>query len=245
MNELELVNTYKPIFIFSREEKYYPCSADYIVSNSQLYKDNILLKDYKELDSKILAMNLGDNIKVNPEIYEGCLIDAPIYYYTRQTSEINKLQKVSYYIDIIYFLYFAYNGPYTKKLLGVFYGAHSDEGKWIHQQKLKFIENRPLVYVAKYSHAMYYTEGTHYRIFGLANDKTSFGYCWLNNDLVKVDENNPVWMQYTGKWSREGIDSVIKKDWWTKQSLQTSNWLFSLFPCCKYYLQNFSFDEDK
>lgn len=240
-----LVTDYKPVFVFSKEEKYYPCSAEYIISHSQLYSDDTMIYDYGEVTDTILGSNVGNSLKINPESYRGQIETAPVYYFTRQSD---------YFIDIVFFLYFTYNGAFnvlgisvgdheadiehvtlrldlvTRQVIAIYYSAHSDEGRWIDKKDIKFIDKRPIVYVAKYSHAMYHTEGRQWRIMGFANDKTDFGFAWNDYDLTGVEEDSPRWMSYTGKWSRDGVNSVIVKDWWLTQPTKNSNWLTRMLP---------------
>ena len=244
IDSLQLATTYKPIFVFSKEEKYYPCSVEYLLSHSQLYKENTLIKNFGELTPEELSRNVGDSLKVHPNSYRGQIESAPIYYFIRTSEK---------FIDIVFFIYFTYNGPLSilgkkvgahdtdlehivvrvdtlTQLIAVYFSAHGSEGRWVMKDSLQLINNNVLIYVAKSSHAMYPTNGRQWRVMGLANDKTDFGLSWTTDRLIEVKDNDPVWMKYVGKWSREGIDSVASNGWWRSQSVKSSNWFTRFIP---------------
>lgn len=241
----ELAKLYKPLFVFSKEEQYYPCSVEFIISQSQLYKGDELIKNFGELTPEILSENGGDNLKLHEDSYNGQISVAPIYYFIRSSDK---------FIDIVYFLYFAYNGPFnilgkkvgahdtdlehvvvrldslTQQVTSIYYSAHGSEGKWVMKDDVKFVSTSPIVYIAKYSHAMYPDEGYQWRCMGFANDKTDFGLSWTTSILTCVKDDNPIWVKYTGKWSRDGIDSITNKGWWKFQPTKNSNFLTRMIP---------------
>ncbi len=250
MNIEELAFLYKPIFIFDKLEKYYPCSVEHIISNSQLYnslndKEDILIKDYGKITPEILSQNIGNSLQVHHSAHKGDLKNSSIYYFYRSNTQ---------YIDIIYFLYFAYSAPFiifgkkigghdtdlenliirfdifTKKPISIYFNAHGDEGKWVDINDVIKIKKVPVIFVARNSHAFYPENKTQIRLFGLANDKTSFGKSWTSDTLINVKNNNPIWMKYIGKWSRDGVDSVVNKDWWKVSPIKSSKWYERVFP---------------
>jgi hypothetical protein len=242
-NYHELAREYCPVFVLAKDEKYRACSAEHIIENSQLYRGDDVLFDFGTNNIKLMSDNMGDNIKISPDIYVGTA-NAPIYYYLIYGDK---------YIDIVYFLYFAYNEGYRVfgKLKGdhegdieyivqrfkisdnspvaVYFSAHGDEGRWIEKEKVEYSNKNPIVYVARGSHAMYHRRGTHIRVVGLANDKTSNGDV-LTGGLIHVSDKYPLWMKYRGQWSRDGIDSVATRSWWRCAPTHNSNWFTRLFP---------------
>ena len=241
----EIVLSYKPIFVFSKKEKYYPCSVEYITQHSQLFKNNVRVKDFGTITKEDLCDNTGDQIKVHNEYYSGDLNHAPVYYFIRTSNK---------FIDIVFFLFFAYNPPYsvlgvkigehdsdiehvvvrvdtdTHEIVAMYYSSHGNEGKWVMKRDIKFVNTNPIVYVAKGSHAMYHDEGTHFRIFGFANDYTDFGKSWIPSTTVYVDENTPWWMKYNGKWSMNGISNVKHQRWWNYRPNRNSNFCTRFIP---------------
>lgn len=263
LNLNSLIQQYSPYFVFSKEEMYYPCSAEYIISHSQLFLDEDIIADYGHVTPELLAKNVGNNLKVDPNSYRGQIETAPIYYFTRISET---------FIDIVYCLYFTFSGPYsilgkhmghhdtdlehivvrldkeTKQLVGIYFSAHSTEGIWVSGKYVQFENDHPLVYVAKFSHAMYHRQGRHIRILGFANDVTDDGFVWKTDLLIEADEKNLVWMNYTGQWSKEGIDSLVNKQWWKQQPDKNSNWFTRLFPLKsirEHFMTKVNFDKMK
>lgn len=273
MNHSDLAILYKPTFVFSKYEKYYPCSVEYLVSHAQLYQDEKLIMNYGDVTPEILSQNIGNTLKIHPDSYKGQIETAKVYYFSRTSTDLtdthqtttgkergvvsNGKNYINKFIDIVFFLYFTYNGPFdvmgthigdheadiehvvlrfdafTKKLLGMYFSSHNDEGQWVMKKDIKMIGNSPVVYVAKLSHAMYHTEGTQWRAMGFANDKTDFGFAWNESILQRVETDESLrvsWMNYTGLWSRTGVDSVVNREWWIKQRSKTSSWLSRMLP---------------
>ena len=239
INIHELANKYIPIFVFDKNEEYYPCSIEYLIQNSDLYKDEQLISP-----STIYNMKEGNKYIFKGD-KNGDLDTAPLYYFYRVTDT---------WIDIVYVLYFAFSGPlYLFNLLkiedsshpydiehvilrfnktnlllnSVYFSAHSDEGKWVNYNDLHIIHTEhktsPLIYVSRNSHAMYPTSGTHFRICGILNDYNDFGNGWLTNCLIEADED-----QWVGDWGN--VESLAKRDWWKETREDDSNCFTRLFP---------------
>lgn len=100
----------------------------------------------------------------------------------------------------------------TKKgpiIHSMYFSAHSHEqGQWKSRTEIEYMDEkqqRPVVYVAKGSHAMYPNGGTQWRIFGVANDKCADDVNAKNalvwdvrkDRLIEIDEQTP-WMKYPG-----------------------------------------------
>jgi len=205
-----------------------PINVNELLDHIQLYKDQELLYDFKTVTPEILASNVATSMKVDPGIYKGDLNNAVVYYFPIEHEN---------YTDWVYVVMFAYNPPYKvlgiidvgghegdiefaalrirksdNTLMGMYCSAHGDEGGWTAAKDLDYHENgRPIVYIAKNSHAMYPKPGSHYRIFWVANDYTDSIY-W-DPPLVQISSDNPVWMKYRGSWSRDGIDSIQTRPW--------------------------------
>ena len=122
--------------------------------------------------------------------------------------------------------------PDTLKVERIFFGAHGQgNGRWIDWDKAEKYENtnRPIVYVARGSHACYPEEGYYIRFAGAANDRCNKGYSWniQNYQLLvnKLDESgniNPLYdpstmgfLNYAGDWGFGHVSSLMWKSWWT------------------------------
>ena len=207
---------YKPIIYFHKEEKYFPCDADFFVKNSNLIKNNKII-DTDISQTKLYNTKSDKNTFIQPfneSVKYGYIYhyeDAPLYYFIRDDQIKNKLY-------IYFFLFFGYNGSYnilnishigehyndfenftyeinkTNGLLErIFFSAHgSNEGIWKKSDELEYeqIDNvytqRPILYCAKNGHGFYPKNGCVIRFFGFANDLTNKGFKYSDYDYIKI-----------------------------------------------------------
>ena len=218
MNIDDLLDKYKPIIYFHKDEKYFPCNADYFVKNSHLIKNNKTI-DTEMSQTKLSKIQTNDSTFIQP-INDTVIYgfnynyqDAPLYYFIRHEPQTNKL-------FIYFFLFFAYNGSYnilnivdigehyndvehftyqidlnTNKLERIFYSAHgSNEGIWKNVDEIEFVneieggKQRPVLYCAKNGHGFYYKPGCIFRFFGFANDLTNKGHKYSDYSYIKIDK---------------------------------------------------------
>lgn len=101
----------------------------------------------------------------------------------------------------------------------IYVSAHAQEGTWagVYTNKLpngkkcpqvKIQDDMIVVYVAKWSHAMYVSNGTKFRIVAIANDKTSDKGKWIKPKLI-YDEN--AYGIHSDIENHEVIDSLWKR----------------------------------
>lgn len=162
------------------------------------------------------------------------LDNVPIYVKTESRRIEHDEDYVDYVLDIIYIFVFPFNSQYkfyglyltgshqgdiehirvrliNNKLDSVFYSAHGKrEGKWYSYGKKHFREYRPVVFLARGSHAAYPFAGTAVRIMGFANDKMDMGYLW-DGPLKIIDESK--YLLYKGDLGPQGIKSIGARDW--------------------------------
>lgn len=105
----------KPVIYFHKDEKYYPCDADFFVKNSNLIKDEKIIdtnvtqtklyeisKKYNENElNQMFIQPIDDKVKYG---FRYNLNDVPLYYYVREDKEK---------IHIYFFLFYGYNGSYN------------------------------------------------------------------------------------------------------------------------------------
>ncbi len=194
-----LLNKYSPILYFHKDEKYYPCSIDWILKNSVLVDHNTepvtkiispTNKDLYNIMNKYNSQipNGTVNISFNKEIYRGesPIKNVPCYGIIREKDN----KKYLTYI----FLY-AYNGEYKilniadagyhpgdiehmtieldekDEINRIFYGAHGKkDGRWVLKKDIEFENDKPVAYVALSGHGLYPKLGTVFRLGGIAND---------------------------------------------------------------------------
>lgn len=226
----DILEKYKPIIFFHKDEEYFPCNADFFVKNSHLIHNNKIIdsemdqiKLYKiKEDEKTFIQPYNEIVKYGFRYnYE----DTPLYYYVRE--DVDKLY-------IYFFLFFGYNGSYnilnimnvgehyndiehftyeidkkTKSLERIFFSAHgSDEGIWEKKEDIEYDEEskRPIVYCAKFGHGFYPKRGCIVRLLGFANDLTNKGYKYSNYQYLKIaDINTPEFDPNTCGWFYSNI----------------------------------------
>ena len=173
---------------------------------------------------------------------------APMLCYVRDTP--------SHY-ELLYVFCYPYNAPYrvlAVMLLGahdgdwehvtvrvdkssdvishIYYGAHGwRDGVWRAAGEFEADKSRPVVYVARGSHATYPQAGRWLRIWAGANDLCERGWRWdadktlllhLSESGRDEEDKEVGWLRYSGWWEYEGINSVHQQQWWYREPL-TSN----------------------
>ena len=172
----------------------------------------------------------------------------PMLCYVRDTP--------SHY-ELVYVFCYAYNAPYhvlavmwlgahdgdwehvtvrvaksSDHISHIYYGAHGwRDGVWKAAGEFETDKGRPVVYVAKGSHACYPHAGRWLRIWAGANDLCARGWRWdadrtlllhLSGSGTDEQDKEVSWLRYSGWWEFEGINSVHQQQWWYREPL-TSN----------------------
>jgi len=249
-----LVNKFKPIAYLDTGEKFLPSTFEYICENSTLNAgDKILVPE-----GKLSAENLIEESKKFPEtthisipekIWGGAnrfnLFKVPFYYTTYEKDN---------YLIIQYCFLYPYNGPFmvcgkpygahtgdlehvdiyvnkiTKKIVKMYYGAHrSYDGMHVDSDDIIFVGSRPVVFMAKHSHACYWYQGTTYRVFCCANDHTDNDIRWDPDHLVCLDDKS--WNQFPGMIGQEPVFG--KHDWYHNETEKNTNCCIQIF--CPWY----------
>lgn len=206
--EESLIQKYNPIVYFHPDEKYFPCSIEWLLRNSTLVDFNTTPetkiksptnRDMFEISKKygFKSFTNGDQIlSFGNELYNGQIPvrDVPCYVLIKRKND--KL-----YITYIYL--YAFNGEYNilgiekagshpadlehitvelnskGELLRVMYSAHgSKDGRWVPANEVPMEDNRIVAYVAVNGHGFYHKEGTAFRLYGVANDIMEAGKKW-------------------------------------------------------------------
>ena len=92
--------------------------------------------------------------------------------------------------------------------------------------------NHPHVYVARHSHANYPNPKTYYRIYFMANDKTSDkGILWKVNN-IKLITNETNWNNYNGYMGAPDHCPTPKNNpWWEHENGISTNFFNRIFKC--------------
>ena len=175
-------------------------------------------------------------------------VTVPMLCYVRDTP--------SHY-ELVYTFCYAYNAPYrvlalmwlgahdgdwehitvrvnkaTDRISHIYYGAHGwRDGVWKAAGEFETDQSRPVVYIAKGSHACYPHAGRWLRIWAGANDLCERGWRWDADKTLLLhlsasgrdEEDREVgWLRYSGWWEYEGISSPPQQQWWYREPV-TSN----------------------
>ena len=228
-----ILEKYKPVIYFHKDEKYFPCHPDYFIKNSNLIKNNKII-DSNMNQTKLYNYSKNDDLgdifiqPTDDKVIYGFNYnyeDSPLYYFIRES--IDKLY-------IYFFLFFGYNGSYnilnvinigehyndiehftyefdkkTNSLSRIFFSAHGkNEGIWIKSENLEYVKNtsKPVIYCAKYGHGFYPNSGCIFRLFGFANDMTNKGFKYSDYDYNKISKETDInFNPDTSGWFYSGI----------------------------------------
>lgn len=242
----QLLNKYRPILYLHSKEDYFPSTIDFILQNSFLQKkDKTKLVD-KPLSNSLLYNSYKDESGKNTEIViepdslkigeKESLNSVPIYglaktinnkthlfynflYPYNGSKNVANLRNVGAHYGDIEHITLVLNSDNT--IFELFYAAHgSSEGRWLKPNEITFEGDRPLVYVAKYSHASYPKEGVVFRFFGFGNDYTNKGIKW-DPQVIRLYEDTDTnfnkdtmgWMYYGGDIGYKGVGSIGNRDY--------------------------------
>jgi hypothetical protein len=170
MNIPDLINKYSPVIYLHPDEKYFPCSIDWMIKHSTLIdfntnskKSPVTQKDLYDIAQKYNFERRADGdvvLSFDKELYKGeqPLSSVPCYAFSR-TMQDGKIQ-------IQYIFLFTYNGEYsianlenvgfhpgdmehltvecssTGELLRVFYSAHgTKDGRWVDAKDVELLDS--------------------------------------------------------------------------------------------------------
>lgn len=95
-----------------------------------------------------------------------------------------------------------------QKINRIFYSAHGKaKGSRIPSDKIEYDGGRPVVYVSKNSHALYWKPGVYLRVWFLANDYCGRHTIWEPKSLP-IDQDEP-WTQYRF----HGVKPLSRRVW--------------------------------
>lgn len=225
-SDYQTFKTFQPIFVFHRDESYFPIRINDYLEGCSLYNE-IVTKNKTKVGSLIksgplkpfdlsVAPHRSTLVLENWEIVHGDMACNELICHKHTAGNTTFYQYIPFY---------AYNGP--SKLFKCFnVGAHqcdlevvscvlqdgimtgyylSQHGDqvWHSSEELTFEHGseKPYIYVALGSHAHYATPGPHPRFCGAVYDMCDYiecGYHWTPNQLnIVVDRNNSKYNPYT------------------------------------------------
>ncbi len=113
--------------------------------------------------------------------------------------------------------------------LRIFAGCHRAlDGEWrlFKDVNIDSETKRPVLYVSKGDHGLYFERKTYFRLYCCANDETNQGIKWDPPGSIKMDPSTPDfdWMNYQGGWGNDHVSSPIlsvdPEIYWTSNNAQ-------------------------
>jgi hypothetical protein len=224
-----LINKFSPVLYFHSNEKYFPCSIDWLLKYSTLIDFNTNTRIYNptqqdlyDISKKYDFKRVGEGevvLSFGEEVYRGQqpLTDVPCYVLYRELN--NKLY-------ITYIFVYPFNGSYeiaglvgvgqhpgdiehmtvecTKDgtLERVFFGAHgTKDGKWVNVNDVEFEDGHIVSYVAYSGHGLYNKSGEVFRFGGFANDHLEKGIRWQPKSSIIYNKDDPKFNVATMGWT--------------------------------------------
>lgn len=247
----ELILKNSPILYLHSLETHFPLSVDDYLDNicifinnelhlrsptqNELFRFSIHEQDAKNAIMKTITnkVKLGDStLNVTAygiiqkfqdlHIYEGHKYITYVYFYpynsaskilglTEAGEHLADIEHITIELDI-------YNTP-----LRYYYASHGKkEGTWYQPSEIEFENDRPVIYVARGTHASYNKPAIFPRFFGFTKDETNKGYRWEPDyQIINYPDDpnfsfNSSWFFYPGRWGDQGIRGVVKQDWFSE-----------------------------
>lgn len=258
MNDIinEWIQKFTPLFRYDSEEKYFPVKLEDYFEHCELWykspsvKKTLVYRGGNGLDllhshfNGETPNNIGyaHDTECNSNFYlqyfgeKECEMDesVPCYAYTTNTV---------LFVDILYFLPFAYSGEIAPMKIGTHdldishivcrvslagqlnavYFSYHNGGHWVSAPDLERVGHRPVVYVARWSHGLYPRAFDKVkRYYGLANDKANGRGRTGQHTAVAVAKDRinkeHVLLHYSGKIYKGGQGMPFFRGWAWKQT---------------------------
>jgi len=231
-----LAATFAPVLHFTRDEKFYPTSVDYIISSS-------VLKQRLSGGSNVLVNAAPTNQSLGSYTSADLFLDNKLSTLDAIAADYSsKASSLGYYVYvhvvssgsstvIQYWLFFAYNnGPMNNhqgdiEVVEVFLDSSDTPQEALYSQHgagenaawgdVEKTDNHPVVYVAQGSHANYFRP--YQGKIGIENDIVgSDGKTIQPNDLNLImlgEQGSPSpeqgWLDFAGRWGYWGTDEEV------------------------------------
>lgn len=109
--------------------------------------------------------------------------------------------------------------------LRIFAGCHrAVDGEWRNFADVRKQNDRPVLFVSKGDHGLYFERKTYPRIYCCANDETAEGILWDPPASILMDPSTPQfdWMNFSGSWGNDHVGSplttVDSEIYWTSNN---------------------------
>jgi hypothetical protein len=211
---------YRPVFHINYNEKYRPIDFN---NNIKYYSQNGTPSTVQSIK------NNSHHLKCDPVAYPGPLLsdvnNSPVYVTSTKITVDPVGSNPKTYYDFVYHQMYNYNGGTAiignmgkhefdietaivrvevdknkEQIVEIFLSRHSS-GVWLDPVNFKFKDNRPVIYIAKGSHALYERPGNHRRMFGFTNDFCEEGVEWEPKCVYLDMDNLPDTYQWANRKS--------------------------------------------
>ena len=228
-----LASRYAPVLHFTSEEKFYPTTVDYVISNSELMLRSGDGAGSSLVDANPSVASLGSdndpNMFLNNKLNT---FDAIAADYAQKSTGLGYTAYVHVTNNVIqYWLLYAYNnGPLNNhqsdwEVVEVFLDGSGNPQSLLLSQHLngenvawddvELSGTHPVVYVAQGSHANYFR--AYQGKIGIENDVVSADGPAVNPsqlNLVMLGEHgnhpsNQGWLDFSGRWGYWGTDTQV------------------------------------
>lgn len=244
MSRSALLYRYRPVLWFHPDETFYPIRFEKYITFCNVYHKDTLLASSPTVSefTTLLECFPHHELRLNP-------ISFPTQHFYTVYSFIREID--SYY-ELVYIFFYAYNdfrrclcinGNHNadlehitlrirkdnEQLEKMYFGAHGyKDGITLFASEIEMVEDRPMVYVALGSHAMYPSPQSYYRYFGCGNDYTARGTMILEYNLEHLSDHSLL-IQYKGKLG-EKTASLTTQTWYTQESWKNTTSQQRCFP---------------
>jgi len=224
-----LASTFAPVLHFTRDEKFYPTSVEYLISSSVLKR--------RLPDGSSVVVDLAPTLN-SPGTYASSdlFLDNKLGTFEAiATDYSSKANSIGYYayVHIVssgsstviqYWLFYAYNnGPMNNhqgdiEVIEIFLDSSGNLQKALFSQHgagenaawgdVEKTDNHPVVYVSQGSHANYFR--SYQGRIGIENDIVgSDGITIKPDDLNLVILGSQSWLDFAGRWGYWGTDEEV------------------------------------
>ena len=239
-----------PIVYFHPDEKYFPCSVEYYLRNSDLYRGNVFLKPSPQKMDLTVYNSSDDHLNIKE--FTGMKAEIKIPY-TVPTYVFIQNDPTSGLYRVCYSFLYCYNGAYNiykcpckcceagahkydlehisiyatakGEIQIVYFGAHgTKDGIYRNNFQVETTpQGRLIIYAARMGHGLYPNPRTYYRIFCAANDEcSSKGISWMPR--VEMINDKTDWNAWLGSWeSFDAGDSPFHHEYYKEESQEETN----------------------
>lgn len=205
-------------------------------STNELLEEKVsleILKKYTDSSDYSLRSKHKDPKQFWAKYYYKDINTVPLFY----TEEIKHVQSadgvIDSYIERNFNIFYGYNSAYIfgigdheadiedfvihysmdGSIIRIYAGCHGTvDGEWRHAKDvhIDYATKRPILFIAKGSHGIYFEPKKYFRFYCFANDENDSGIRWTPVLAIKLDPIKEKWLDYQGSWGNGHVGSPNK-----------------------------------